>query len=146
LDRRSGPKELTEARSTQLAGQADELNGIARGFPLVTGAVGAGDDAVARVSRCRKTGEITLDVGHEHRDARRRQLLGQELQGSGLARAGGAGDQAVAVEHGQRDAHLRRRYREVVPQRRPHHDAGVGEAVAGRNGLREVAHVIPRSA
>ena len=40
-------------------------------------------------------------TGHAHG----RELLGHELQGLGLARAGGAGDEAVAVAHGRRDLH-----------------------------------------
>jgi hypothetical protein len=42
-------------------------------------------------------GQVALDVGHEHRHADAREILGQGLQGHGLAGAGGAGDEAVAV-------------------------------------------------
>ena len=42
-------------------------------------------------------GEIAFDVGHEHRHADRAECLGHDLQRDGLAGAGGAGDQAVAV-------------------------------------------------
>ena len=42
-------------------------------------------------------GKIALHVGHEHRHARRGELLGDGLQRHGLAGAGRAGDQAVAV-------------------------------------------------
>jgi hypothetical protein len=42
-------------------------------------------------------GQVALDVGHEDRHADFREILGQGLQGDGLAGAGGAGDQAVAV-------------------------------------------------
>ena len=44
-----------------------------------------------------KSGEVAFDVGHEHRHADGAELLGQALQGHGLAGAGGAGDQSVAV-------------------------------------------------
>ena len=46
-----------------------------------------------------------------------RELLGHQLQRLGLAGAGGAGDQAVPVEHRQRDAH--RRPRGARCRRRP---------------------------
>ena len=50
-------------------------------------------------------GQVALDVGHEDRHADFREVFGQGLQGHGLAGAGGAGDQAVAV--GQRRAAAR---------------------------------------
>ena len=45
----------------------------------------------------RQAGDIALHVGHEHRHAQAREPLGQHQQRNGLAGAGGAGDQAVAV-------------------------------------------------
>ena len=42
-------------------------------------------------------GEIALDVGHEHRHADAGEAFGDALQRHGLAGAGGAGDQPVAV-------------------------------------------------
>ena len=42
-------------------------------------------------------GQVALDVGHEDRNAQRRQALGDDLQRDGLAGAGGAGDEPVAV-------------------------------------------------
>jgi len=54
------------------------------------------------VARLADAGQVALDVGHEHRHARRGQLLGQPLQRLGLAGAGRAGDQAVPVDHPQR--------------------------------------------
>jgi len=107
---------------------------------------GAGADAVAGVSRRGEPGEITLDVRHEHRHSRRRQLLGQELERPGLAGAGGSGNQAVPVEHGQGDAHLGLRHRNVVAQRGSHDHGRVGEAVARSDGVLEVGHITPRSA
>ena len=41
--------------------------------------------------------QVTLHVGEEHRDALARESLGQDLQGHGLARAGGAGHEPVTV-------------------------------------------------
>ncbi len=49
-------------------------------------------------------GEVAFDVGGEDRDADAAERLGDDLQGDGLAGAGGAGHQAVAVgEGGQQD-------------------------------------------
>ncbi len=62
-------------------------------------------DPLAVGPRRTHAGDVALDVGQEHRDARGRQLLGDELQRLGLAGAGGAGDQAVPVEHRQRHPH-----------------------------------------
>ena len=45
----------------------------------------------------RDAGQVALDVGGEHRHAGIREAFRQHLQGDGLAGAGGAGDQAVAV-------------------------------------------------
>ena len=52
-----------------------------------------------------QAGEVTLDVGREHRHAHRRELLGHQLERLRLAGAGRAGDQAVAVAHARRDLH-----------------------------------------
>ena len=54
----------------------------------------------------RHAGEVALDVGDEHGDAGLAESLGHELQRAGLAGTGGARDEAVAVEHRERDAHL----------------------------------------
>ena len=42
-------------------------------------------------------GQVALDVGHEHRHAERRQVLGDDLQRDRLAGARGARDEPVAV-------------------------------------------------
>jgi hypothetical protein len=47
-------------------------------------------------------GKVALHVGHEHRHAQIGESLGERLHGDGLAGAGGAGDQPMAVgEPGQ---------------------------------------------
>jgi hypothetical protein len=51
-------------------------------------------------ARLADAGEIALHVGHEDRHADRRKPVRERLHGDGLAGAGGAGDQAVAI--GQR--------------------------------------------
>ena len=49
-------------------------------------------------------GQVALDVGGEHRHAGSREAFGQHLQRHGLAGAGGARDEAVAVGEPQLDA------------------------------------------
>ena len=59
--------------------------------------LGALGEAVLGRALGRDAGEVALDVGGEHRHAGIGEALGQHLQRDGLAGAGGAGDQAVAV-------------------------------------------------
>ncbi len=54
----------------------------------------------------REPGQVALHVRGEHGDAVRGDLLGEELQRAGLPRARRAGDQAVPVQHAERDADL----------------------------------------
>ena len=49
---------------------------------------------------------VTLDIGGEHRYTEAREGLRQHLQGDGLARARGAGDESVAVGHGRIQPYL----------------------------------------
>ncbi|MNZ87072.1 hypothetical protein D3C78_1059210 [compost metagenome] len=64
----------------------------------------AGDalgDLAFRFADRAESAQVTLDVGGEHRHAGIAERLGEALQGDGLAGAGGAGDQAVAVGQAQ---------------------------------------------
>ena len=62
-------------------------------------------DLGIRTARLGEAGKVALHIGHEHRHADRGQALRERLQRDGLAGAGGAGDQAVAVrECGQQKA------------------------------------------
>ena len=45
------------------------------------------------------TGQVALDIGQEHGNTHLGEGLGHDLHGDGLAGAGRAGDQAVAVGH-----------------------------------------------
>ena len=49
----------------------------------------------------RNAGEIALHVGGKHRNAGLGEAFGHDLQRHRLAGAGGAGDEAVAVGHGE---------------------------------------------
>ena len=58
-----------------------------------------------------------------------RQLLGHELEGLGLAGAGRAGDEAVAVHRRQGDPHRRVGVRGAVDDAAPELERGPGERV-----------------
>ena len=60
-------------------------------------------------ARLADPGEIAFHVGHENRHAARAEIFRQRLQRDGLAGAGRAGDQAVAIRHfrQQKDLFLR---------------------------------------
>ena len=64
--------------------------------------LGALDEGVLRLADRRDAGQIALDVGGEHRNARAREAFGQHLQRHGLAGAGRAGHKAVAIAEVQR--------------------------------------------
>ena len=56
----------------------------------------------------RQAGEVAFDVGQKHRHAEAREVVGEHLQRHGLAGAGRAGDQAVAI--GERQDERPRRF------------------------------------
>ena len=128
-----GQQDRAEARDRRAQRHADadaadheELDRVRGGLPVVPGVAGPCADLVAGLAGSGQTGQVALDVGEEDRDAGGGQLLGDQLQGLGLAGAGGAGDQAVPVEHRRsapgpwrRDARSRRRRRcPARPRRR----------------------------
>ena len=93
----------------ELAGQRQELDRVA-----ATARTSRPSDVdalvhlrVGRVAGRGQAGQVALDVGHEDRHAGLRQLAGEQLERLGLAGAGRAGDQPVAVEHRQRDLDAR---------------------------------------
>jgi len=81
---------------------------------------------------------VALDIGDEHGHAGGGQLLGHELEGLRLARAGRAGDQAVAVERGERDAHRRVAVDGAVQDAAPEVERGALGRVGGGDRLVEV--------
>ena len=66
-----------------------------------------GDLRVAAAGRA-DPGQIAFDVGHEHRHADSRELLGERLQRDGFAGARGAGDQAVSIRERRQQRQLGR--------------------------------------
>src|SRR6516165_8442664 len=68
---------------------------------------GARDESILGLAWSGYSGQIALDVGGEYRHALARKLFGQNLQCNGLAGAGRASDQAMAVRQSERQV-LRR--------------------------------------
>ena len=99
-ERRDGRAELCTARSRE----AQVLDRVAHRLPRVAGLASARGQAIVGLARDREPREVAFDVGEKDRHALGRELLGQHLQRAGLARAGGAGDQTVAIHHRQRHA------------------------------------------
>ena len=87
--------------------------------PLVGGVAGRADPR-----------QVALHVDREHRHAERRQLAREELEGLGLAGAGRAGDQPVAVDARQRDLDPDVGQHLVAEHRRAEHDRGLRQRVA----------------
>ena len=97
---------------------------------------------VGGIARCRETGQVALDVGHEDRHAGLRQLAREELEGLGLARARRPGDEAVAIEHRERDLDARVIEQGAVVHGAAKDDAGLVEGVTGSHGVAErLVHV-----
>ncbi len=99
----SGPMSETVARTGWPLSPKTSQNttGLAAGAQSVMPSLSRRAASLSDLTAGRaEAGEVALDVGEEHRHADGGELLGQALQGHGLAGAGGAGDQAVAI--GQR--------------------------------------------
>jgi hypothetical protein len=80
-----------------LAEQVPEHHGKTVRHVFDADLLGAFDEGLLALARRRHAREVALDVGGEHRHARIGEALGQHLQRHGLARARGAGDEAVPV-------------------------------------------------
>ena len=111
--------------------EREELRRIRRSHPGVAGVLGAFVDPVAGLPRPSQPGQVALEVRHHHRHAGGGQLLGDHLEGLGLAGAGGAGDQTVAVHHRQRDSDLRGRIHLAADDHRTEFQGLPGHRVAG---------------
>jgi hypothetical protein len=106
--------------------------GVAR-FDLLVGGTGG-----------RNAAEVALHIHEQGGHALQGKLLGEDLQGLGLAAARGAADEAVAVHGAQGHAHLAIGGHFAVVQRTAQQDAIALEGVASGDGGLEVgdgAHV-----
>ena len=109
FDNRIGPKLVIVARTdTPIPEVPRDRNSTGKGVGVhgVTGVLGALLGLVVGFTGPRQAGEVALDVGHDDGHARRGQLFCDHLKCLCLAGTGGACDQAVAVDGGQRDTHL----------------------------------------
>src|SRR5690606_2817973 len=86
------------------AGEAQELDGKRSAMPVMARVLRALRDALIGFRRRAQPGQVAFQVRNEDRYTGGRQLLRHELQRLGLAGTRRAGDEAVTVEHRQRDA------------------------------------------
>ena len=114
----------------ELARQRQELDRMARpaGTSRPSDVMRSTDLRVGRVAGRGEAGEVALDVGDEDRDAGLRELPGHQLERLGLAGAGGARDEAVAVEHREGDLDVDVVEQLAVPKGAAQHDARLGRA------------------
>ena len=84
------------------ATQAQQLDRELGRGPVLTVGRGAAQELLGADAGLGQARQVALHVAQEDRGTVRGQALGQELEGTGLARARRAGDQEVAVEHGKR--------------------------------------------
>ena len=120
-----------------LAAEGVELHRERRRRPLLTHRGGTGGDLLPALARRAHAGQVALDVGGEDRHAVGAELLGQQLQGLGLSRARRAGDESVAVEHGERDADLGAGEVGGVPHQAAELEGRALEGVAGSDRVDE---------
>ncbi len=104
----------TDRHTDSLGAQRQELDRKSRRRPVVAGVLGPRGSLVVAFAGPGQPRQVALHVGHQHRDARRAELLGDQLQRLGLAGSGGPRHQAMPVDGGQRDTDLRRRIRRAV--------------------------------
>ena len=117
FDSRIGPKLVIVARTgTPIPEVPSDRNSTGKAVGVQSSPVSLARclGLVVRLTGPRQAGQVALDVGHHDGHAGRGQLFGDHLQRLRLAGAGGACDQAVAVDGGQRDTHLRGRVDDPV--------------------------------
>ena len=129
---------------TELARQGQELDGVARWLERPPQRCDAFDDlGVRRVTGRRESRQVALDVGDEDRNPSLRQLAGHQLERLGLARPGRARDQAVAIEHAERDLDARVVGELAIDHRAAEYETRLGQRIAGRH--RVVERLVHRS-
>ena len=104
--------------------QAQQLNGERGRRPVLTVGRGAAQELLGAGPGLGQARQVALDVAQEHGGTVRGQALGQELEGTGLARARRSGDQEVAVEHGQRHLGTHAGHARTIVDERADRDRG----------------------
>ena len=120
-------------RTDSCATEGEELHGVRRGHPGLADLGGPLRRPVTRLSRRGQPGQVALDVGQEDRDPGRRELLGHQLKGLGLACPGRAGYQAVPVERRQGDPDQGVGMSGAIDDRGAELQGGSGEGIARRD-------------
>ena len=106
------------------AAQAQQLDRERGRGPLLTVGGGAAQELLGAGAGLGQARQVALNVAQEDGGAVRGQALGEELEGTGLARARRAGDQEVAVEHGQRHLGAHAGHARTVVNERADRDGG----------------------
>ncbi len=88
-----------------VAAEREVLHREARRRPGLAYGLCAFEELLCARSGRGQSGEVTLDVGKEHRHPADAQLLGEDLERDGLPGSGCPRDEAMTVHHGQRQAH-----------------------------------------
>ncbi len=130
-DRPKGSDRCPYRNPDATGAQRKKLHREGRSHPFVAGVFGPLGGFLVCFPGSRQPGKVALEVRHHHRHTGGGELLGDHLQGLGLTGSGGAGNQAVAVHHRQRDADLRRGVHLAVHNDRAQFQGGTGGGVAG---------------
>src|SRR5262245_26217162 len=88
---------------TLLAEQIPEHDGKLIGLVVEPQVFGALDESILRFADRGDPGEITFDIGGEHRHTRARKPLREYLQRHRLARSGRTGDETMPIGEMQRE-------------------------------------------
>ena len=98
-DSSSGPISVTVARTGWPCSPNTSQNTVENwsGWNVRPISRGPLDDKILGLTDFGDAGEVSLDVGREHRNAGARKSLGHHLQRDGLSGSGGAGDETVAI-------------------------------------------------
>lgn len=100
-DRAEGVDGRPNRDARPLTPEGVELGRERRCFPFLSDGRIPGLQLLAALALLGQAGQIALDVRQENRDAVRGELLGHGLEGLGLARTSGTGDETVPIHHRQ---------------------------------------------
>jgi hypothetical protein len=132
----SGPKS-----ETVVLADRQQLDREAGRLPPLADRVRAREQLVAGRPWLQETREVALDVRDEGRDARGGEPLGHELERAGLAGSGGARDERVPVEGGQREPEVDAGHRLPVLEQHADREQGALGGIAGADRGRELGQI-----